>query len=126
MEKQTVEPRTYGDDCEDCTGPQKIDVLRFQRAIRAITGKWKIEIVCSLIAGPMRFGELRRALPGITQHMLTEQLRDLARNGIVIRTAYAEVPPRVEYGLSQAGIDLMPTFATLRDWALRYESQLAD
>ncbi|WP_341356157.1 helix-turn-helix domain-containing protein [Rhizobium tumorigenes] len=91
----------------------------------AITGKWKIEIVCSLVSGPMRFVELRRALPGITQHMLTEQLRDLERNGIVIRTAYAEIPPRVEYALSQAGIDLMPTFATLRDWALRYENQLA-
>ncbi|CAO3421297.1 Transcriptional regulator, HxlR family [Azospirillum endophyticum] len=100
--------------------------MRFQRAIRAITGKWKIEIVCSLVAGPMRFGELRRALPGITQHMLTEQLRDLACNGIVLRTAHAEVPPRVDYALSQAVIDLMPTFAALRGWALRYEHQLAD
>jgi len=99
--------------------------MRFQRAIRAITGKWKIEIVCSLVAGPLRFGELGRALPGITQHMQTEQLRDLARNGIVIRTAYPEVPPRVEYALSQAGVDLLPTFAALRDWAMRYEDQLA-
>ncbi|TWB21823.1 HxlR family transcriptional regulator [Nitrospirillum amazonense] len=126
MEKQTIEPRTYGDECDGCTGPERIEVMRFQRAIRAITGKWKIEIVCSLVAGPMRFGELRRALPGITQHMLTEQLRDLARNGIVIRTAYPEVPPRVEYALSQAGIDLMPTFGALHDWALRYQDRLAD
>jgi DNA-binding HxlR family transcriptional regulator len=126
MKNQTIAPRAYGEDCDGCTGPEPIDVMRFQRAIRAITGKWKIEIVCSLVAGPMRFGELRRALPGITQHMLTEQLRDLERNGIVIRTAYAEIPPRVEYALSQAGIDLMPTFATLRDWALRYEAQLAE
>ncbi|MDI5929226.1 winged helix-turn-helix transcriptional regulator [Rhizobium leguminosarum] len=126
MKNQTIAPRRYGEECDGCTGPEQIDVMRFQRAIRAITGKWKIEIVCSLVAGPMRFGELRRALPGITQHMLTEQLRDLERNGIVIRTAYAEIPPRVEYALSQAGIDLMPTFATLRDWALRYENQLAD
>lgn len=123
---QTVESRIYGEDCDGCTGPEQIDVMRFQRAIRAITGKWKIEIVCSLIGGPMRFGELRRALPGVTQHMLTEQLRDLERNGIVIRTAYAEIPPRVEYALSKAGIDLMPTFAALRDWALRYEHQLMD
>ena len=63
-------------------------------------------------------------LPGITQHMLTEQLRDLAANGIVIRKAYPEIPPRVEYELSQAGIDLMPTFETLRDWSLKYENQL--
>ncbi|MDG3441204.1 winged helix-turn-helix transcriptional regulator [Nitrospirillum amazonense] len=126
MEKQTIEPRAYGDECDGCTGPERIEVMRFQRAIRAITGKWKIEIVCSLVAGPMRFGELRRALPGITQHMLTEQLRDLARNGIVIRTAYPEVPPRVEYALSQAGVDLMPTFSALHDWALRYQDRLAD
>lgn len=126
MKIQTIVPRTHGDDCDGCTGPEQIDVMRFQRAIRAITGKWKIEIVCSLVGGPLRFGELRNALTGVTQHMLTEQLRDLERNGIVIRTPYAEIPPRVEYALSQAGIDLMPTFATLRDWALRYEDQLPD
>lgn len=124
MEIQTIEKRVYGDNCEECSGPERIDVMRFQRAIRAITGKWKIEIVCSLVEGPVRFGVLRRLLPGITQHMLTEQLRDLAANGIVIRTAFAEIPPRVEYELSQAGIDLMPTFATLRDWSLKYEHQL--
>jgi DNA-binding HxlR family transcriptional regulator len=56
--------------------------------------------------------------------MLTEQLRDLAANGIVIRSAFAEIPPRVEYELSQAGIDLMPTFNALREWSLRYEQQL--
>jgi len=124
MKNQTIEKRLYGDDCDGCTGPEEIDVMRFQRAIRAITGKWKIEIVCSLVSGPVRFGELRRLLPGITQHMLTEQLRDLTSNGIVIRNAFAEIPPRVEYELSQAGIDLMPTFATLRDWSLKYEHQL--
>lgn len=124
MEKHTIAPRIYGDDCDGCTGLEAIDVMRFQRAIRAITGKWKIEIVCSLIEGPLRFGELGRRLPGITQHMLTEQLRDLAANGIVIRTPFAEIPPRVEYALSQAGIDLMPTFMALREWSLKYEHQL--
>lgn len=124
MEEQTIAPRVYGDDCDGCTGPEPMDIMRFQRAIRAVAGKWKIEIVCSLVEGSMRFGELRRALPGVTQHMLTVQLRELASNGIVIRTAYPEVPPRVEYALSQAGIDLMPTFRSLRDWALRYDHQL--
>lgn len=124
MKSQTIEPRVYGDECDGCTGPEPIDVMRFQRAIRAITGKWKIEIVCSLVEGPRRFGELRRILPGVTQHMLAEQLRDLAENGIVIRRAFAEIPPRVEYELSQAGIDLMPAFSALRDWSLKYEHQL--
>lgn len=125
MKMQTIEPRSYDEaDCEECTAPEPIDVLRFQRGIRAITGKWKIEIVCSLIEGPLRFGELRRRLSGVTQHMLTEQLRELAGNGIVIRTAFAENPPRVEYELSQAGIDLMPAFLALRDWTLKYEDRL--
>jgi DNA-binding HxlR family transcriptional regulator len=126
MKSQTIAPRVIGDDCDGCTGPGPIDVMRFQRAIRAITGKWKIEIVCILIAGPLRFGELRRTLSGITQHMLTEQLRDLEANGIVIRHAFAEIPPRVEYELSQAGVDLMPTFKALLEWSLTYESQLRD
>ena len=121
MKNQTIRPRKYGDDCDGCTGPGDIDIMRFQRAIRAITGKWKIEIVCMLIKGPMRFGVLRRALPGITQHMLTEQLRDLEAHGIVIRRAFAEIPPRVEYELSQAGADLMPTFKAMLDWAKAYE-----
>lgn len=127
MENQTIEFRAYNDqECAGCTGPEPVDILRFQRVIRAITGKWKIEIVCVLIEGPLRFGELRRRLPGVTQHMLTAQLRELANNGIVIRSVFAEVPPRVEYQLSQAGIDLMPTFREMRAWMLKYEALLSD
>ncbi|BEO69400.1 transcriptional regulator [Serratia marcescens] len=124
MKTQPVPPRAYGDDCDGCTGPSDVDILRFQKAIRAITGKWKIEIVCMLIEGPMRFGVLKRSLPGITQHMLTEQLKELASNGIVIRRAYAEIPPRVEYELSQAGVDLMPTFRAMLEWSFKYDSLL--
>lgn len=123
---KNIAPRSYKpEDCQDCVGPSELDILRFQRAIRAITGKWKIEIVCMLIEGPMRFGVLRRALPGVTQHMLTEQLKELAANGIVIRHAYAEIPPRVEYELSQAGIELVPIFQHMLEWSLKYESVLA-
>jgi DNA-binding HxlR family transcriptional regulator len=125
MKHQTIEPRVYGKDCAECTGPSPVDVMRFQRAIRAITGKWKIEIVCMLIEGPMRFGVLRRSLPGITQHMLTEQLRDLESNGILIRRAFAEIPPRVEYELSQAGVDLLPTFQAMLNWSFQYGALLA-
>ena len=124
MKNQSVLPRSYGKDCEGCSGPSDFDILRFQKTIRAITGKWKIEIVCMLVEGPMRFGVLKRSLPGITQHMLTEQLKELASNGIVIRHAYAEIPPRVEYELSQAGIDLMPTFRTMLAWSVKYDEQL--
>lgn len=125
MKFQPVLPRTYeAENCDGCVGPSDVDILRFQRAIRAITGKWKIEIVCMLIEGPMRFGLLRRSLPGVTQHMLTEQLKELASNGIVIRRAYAEIPPRVEYELSQAGIDLIPIFQKMLEWSLKYDALL--
>lgn len=125
MEMLDLETDDFDDDCDGCSGPEPIDVMRFQHAIRAIMGKWKIEIICSLVEGPRRFGNLRRALPGITQHMLTAQLKELASNGIVIRTDFAEKPPRVEYELSQAGIDLLPTFVALRGWSVRYGDHIA-
>jgi len=121
MNIQPILPRTYAEDCENCTGPTSIDILRFQRTIRAITGRWKIEIVCMLVEGSMRFGALKRGLPGITQHMLTTQLKELAANGIVIRHAFAESPPRVDYALSQAGVDLIPTLRAMLGWSIKYD-----
>lgn len=120
MEKPIASPRVVGEDCAGCTGPSPADVASFQRALGAITGKWKIEIVSLLVQGPMRFGALRRSLGGITQHMLTAQLRDLEANAIVIRRAYAEMPLRVEYELSQAGIELVPIFGALQDWGRKH------
>jgi len=116
--------RIHGDACESCASPSESEILRFQMVLRAITGKWKIEIVCLLIQGPVRFGALRRCIPGITQHMLTEQLRELAADGIVIRHAYVELPLRVEYELSQAGVELVPIFAQMLQWGNKYQSLL--
>lgn len=120
MEKPFASPRVLGEDCAECTGPSPADVASFQRALGAITGKWKIEIVSLLVQGPMRFGALRRSLGGITQHMLTTQLKDLESNGIVIRRAYEEMPLRVEYELSQAGIELVPIFGSLLNWGRKH------
>ena len=121
MEEPLAKPRVFGAECAECTGPSPADVAGFQRALGAITGKWKIEIVSLLVQGPMRFGALRRSLGGITQHMLTAQLRDLESNGIVIRRAYAEMPLRVEYELSQAGIELVPIFDSLLNWGRKHQ-----
>jgi DNA-binding HxlR family transcriptional regulator len=101
-----------------------VDVSKFQNAINAIVGKWKVEIVCALVDGSCRFGELRRLLPGITQHMLTAQLRELAHSGLVVRTAYAEIPPRVEYELTEAAYALEPVFQALLAWSERYGADL--
>src|SRR5260370_17754676 len=72
-----------------------------RRAFSLLSGKWKLEIMWLLNARVYRFGELRKAIPGITQHMLTAQLRDLEADGLISRTVFAEVPPRVEYEMTR-------------------------
>lgn len=81
-----------------------------------IDGKWKGVILYHLQAGTQRFGELRRRMPGITQRMLTKQLRALEVDGLVIRKVYAEVPPRVDYTLSELGESLRPVIDILKAW----------
>ena len=97
---------------------------RFHAVMRILTGKWKGEILWRLVHGKQRFGELRRAIPGITQHMLTTQLRDLERNGLVIRTYFMEVPPRVEYELSPAALALRPVFDEIIRWSDQHATSL--
>ncbi|MAK63076.1 MAG: transcriptional regulator [Ponticaulis sp.] len=82
-----------------------------------IGGKWKLSILQILIfKGTKRFGELRKSIPGITQTMLTRQLRDLEGDGLVHREIYAEVPPRVEYSATDDAIRLMPAFKAMHQW----------
>ena len=81
-----------------------------------IDGKWKGVILYHLQDGRLRFGELRKRLPGITQRMLTKQLRALEQDDLIIRKVYAEVPPRVEYELSETGLRLRPVIDALRAW----------
>jgi DNA-binding HxlR family transcriptional regulator len=90
-----------------------------------IDGKWKGVILFHLQAGTQRFGELRRRMPGITQRMLTKQLRALEDDQLIIRKVYAEVPPRVEYRLSEVGESLRPVIDTLRAWGERHQARLS-
>ncbi|HYC96758.1 helix-turn-helix domain-containing protein [Brevundimonas sp.] len=85
-------------------------------ALDVIGGKWKGMIVHQLLKGPLRFNTLRREVGDITQRMLTKQLRELEDDGLVSRTVYAEVPPRVEYRLTPGGAALGPVIAALRAW----------
>ncbi|KAB1089262.1 helix-turn-helix transcriptional regulator [Neorhizobium galegae] len=101
----------------DACAPTAADLGQFRLAVGSIIGKWKIEILWVLLPGPLRFGELRRALPGITQHMLTAQLRALEADRLLIRTAYAEIPPRVDYALTARALALKPIFLGLTEWA---------
>jgi len=123
MENQT----TLDADDTECTGcaPDPAIVAGFQRAIRAVGGKWKLEILFALMNGAMRFGVLRRSLAGITQHMLTMQLRELERDGLVSRTAFSEKPLRVEYDLTEAAYGLLPAFRELLNWSRLYGARRA-
>lgn len=87
-----------------------------EATLGAIGGKWKILILWHLGIRTSRYGELRRQIPGITEKMLIQQLRELERDGIIERRVYPEVPPRVEYAFSAYGASLRPVLCTLRAW----------
>jgi DNA-binding HxlR family transcriptional regulator len=81
-----------------------------------IDGKWKGVILFHLMSGTMRFNEIRRKLPSVTQRMLTNQLRELEADGLIVRTVFAQVPPRVDYSLSERGRSLEPVVQVLKTW----------
>lgn len=94
-----------------------------EATLDVISGKWKGVILYHLLEGTLRFGELRRRLSGVTQRMLTKQLRELEESGLVARTVYAEVPPRVEYRLTDEGRSLEPLLRALESWGVRLLAQ---
>lgn len=95
-----------------------------ETALDLIGGKWKGMILFYLCSDTKRFNELMRLIPGITQRMLTKQLRDLESNGIVHREVYPQVPPKVEYSLTNFGETLKPVVYELEKWGKRYLSAL--
>lgn len=89
------------------------------KAINAIGGKWKTLILYALYGKTLRFGELKSAIPNITQKMLTQQLRELEADGLVNRVAYNEIPPKVEYSLTDYANELGPILGQLCEWGSR-------
>lgn len=89
--------------------------------VEVIGGKWKILILYLISNDINRFGKLSMLLKDISKQMLTTQLRDLERDGIIKRVIYPEIPPRVEYFLTEKGEALAPVFVALRDWGFKYE-----
>ncbi len=88
--------------------------------VEIIGGKWKTMILYYLLQKTRRFNELRRLLPSVTQQMLTTQLRELERDGVVDRKVYAEVPPKVEYSLTPSGRSLEPILLLMQDWGVQH------
>lgn len=90
--------------------------------VSMIGNKWKLLIIRNLQARPWRFNELQRNLEGINQKVLTDSLRSMEADGIITRTVYAEVPPRVEYALSELGDSLCPVMDEMKKWGLMYKN----
>ncbi|SES01856.1 transcriptional regulator, HxlR family [Gracilibacillus ureilyticus] len=86
-----------------------------------IGGKWKGVILFHLIDGEKRFSQLRKLMPGVTQRMLTLQLRELEEDGIIQRYVYAEVPPKVEYSMTEFGRTLEPIILLMKEWGENYK-----
>ena len=93
--------------------------------VALIGSKWKLLIMRNLLARPWRFNELQRNLEGISQKVLTDSLRSMEADGIVTRTVYPEVPPRVEYALSELGESMRPIINAMEVWGIEYKAQQA-
>ncbi len=89
--------------------------------VSLIGSKWKLLIIRNLLTRPWRFNELKKDLDGISQKVLTDSLRSMEEDGIVTRTIYAEVPPRVEYALSELGESLHPVLDAMMNWGNAYK-----
>lgn len=88
-----------------------------------IGDKWKVLILRDLMSGTKRFGELKKSIGTISQKVLTSQLRALESDGIISREVFAEIPPRVEYSLTDTGVSLQPVLAVMTQWGIAYQKK---
>lgn len=110
MEKMTTQPDCSHVECLQEPPPE------IAATLAVLDGKWKMLILWQLFRRTCRFNEMRRAIPGVSQHMLTVQLRELESEGIISRTVFPEVPPRVEYALTEHGRSLGHVMRALYEW----------
>lgn len=98
-----------------------VNIKPFAYAISLIEGKWKMHILFWLWKkGTMRYGELRKALESVSHKMLSNQLKELESDGLILRTEYPQVPPKVEYSLTETGLSLMPVLHALCNWGYEH------
>ena len=94
-----------------------------EATLSVIGGRWKPVLVCRLLDGPKRFGELCRLAPNATERMITLQLRELEADGVIARQVFAEVPPRVEYSVTDVGRSLEPIIAAMQIWGSAFKAR---
>ncbi len=105
------------------TEKKELPACPVETTLMLIGDKWKVLILRDLLPGTKRFGELKKSIGNVSQKVLTAQLRDMERNGLVNRKVYPEVPPRVEYSLTELGRSLKPILDAMRDWGEEYKAQ---
>lgn len=103
---------------------EELPICPVAATVQLIGSKWKLLIMRNLLDRPWRFNELQKSLEGISQKVLTDSLRSMESDGIVIRTVFAEVPPRVEYSLSKLGESMRPIISAMETWGIWYKSQI--
>lgn len=95
-----------------------------EMTLKVIGGKWKLVILCHLMDGVKRFGELKRGMPDITQKMLTQQLRELEDDGIIHRKVFVQVPPKVEYSLTEYGRTMEEVLNVMAGWGRKHQERI--
>lgn len=113
LEPSELEPSTLSPLVQKSTCP-------VETTLKVIGGRWKVLILRELFSGVKRFGELHRSIHGITQKMLTQQLREMEQDGLVHRHVYPQIPPKVEYSLMQKGESLKPILESMNAWGEQF------
>ena len=107
------------------TAKKELPACPVETTLTLIGDKWKVLILRDLLPGKKRFGELKKSLGKVSQKVLTAQFRDMESNGLVSRKVYPEVPPRVEYSLTELGQSLKPILDAMQDWGEEYKAKNA-
>jgi DNA-binding HxlR family transcriptional regulator len=92
-------------------------------SVALLSGRWKTSILCKLLSGKKRYGELKKLIPEVNHKMLTEQLRELEEAGLISREVFPVVPPKVEYELTELGEALRPAITSLEEWGKRFQME---
>lgn len=117
------EKHPFHEECHMNTRCQHYETCPITIVHKIISGKWKILILWYLSNKELRFSELKRKLPDVTQKMLTNQLRSLEEDGLIIRTVYPVVPPKVEYSLSDIGREMIPLLESMYSYGIKYSEE---
>ena len=105
------------------TEKKELPACPVETTLTLIGDKWKVLILRDLLPGTKRFGELKKSIGNVSQKVLTAQLRDMEKSGLINRKVYPEVPPHVEYSLTELGRSLQPILDALRDWGEEYKAK---